>query len=181
MQKIRRKYEGNRLFDCHVRGTICSLNEKRPWLNGITPEGEICSTVSFGAMWHYVAHCLVSIVPPLLRGGKGTGFVGSPWTPENPMTRFPVEKGGAEGTKGGGSGRRPLITAMLFLLMNPKASSWNRPAAGSRKLEADCLHLRPQRLLPAHWYLAAFLSYASRTEILRLRLRMTMRAGRQGT
>jgi hypothetical protein len=42
MQKIRRKYEGNRLFDCHVRGTICSLNEKRPWLNGITPEGEVC-------------------------------------------------------------------------------------------------------------------------------------------
>ena len=38
MQKIRRKYEGNRLFDCHVRGTICSLNEKRPWLNGITLE-----------------------------------------------------------------------------------------------------------------------------------------------
>ena len=39
MQKIRRKYEENRLFDCHVRGTICSLNEKRPWLNGITLEG----------------------------------------------------------------------------------------------------------------------------------------------
>jgi hypothetical protein len=36
-----------------------------------------------------------------LRGGKGTGFVGSPWTPENPVTRFPMEKGGAEGTKGG--------------------------------------------------------------------------------
>ena len=39
MQKIRRSYEGNRLFDCHVRGTICSLNEKRPWLNGITLKG----------------------------------------------------------------------------------------------------------------------------------------------
>ena len=39
MQKIRRKYEKNRLFDCHVRGTICSLNEKRPWLNGITLRG----------------------------------------------------------------------------------------------------------------------------------------------
>ena len=38
---------------------------------------------------------------PLLRGGKGTGFVGSPWTPENPVTRFPVENGGADGTKGG--------------------------------------------------------------------------------
>ena len=68
---------------------------------------------------------------------------------------------------------------MLFLLMNPKVSSWNQPAARSRKLAADCLHLYPQRLLPAYWYLIAFLSYASRTEILRLRLRMTMRAGRE--
>ena len=32
----------------------------------------------------------------------------------------------------GESGRRPLITVMLFLLMNPKASSRNQPAAGSR-------------------------------------------------
>ena len=128
----------------------------------------------YGFLRSYVAHCLVSIVPPLLRGGKGTGFVGSPWTPENPVTRFPVEKGGAEGTKKGGekSGRRPLIIAMLFLLMNPKASSRNQPAA-------DCLPLYTQRLLPANWYLAAFLTLTALTEILRLRLRMTMRAGRQ--
>lgn len=32
-----------------------------------------------------------------------------------------------------GSGQRPLIIAMQFLLMNPKASSRNRPAAGSWK------------------------------------------------
>ena len=38
--------------------------------------------------------------------------------------------------------------------------------AGSRKPEADCLPLYTQRLLPADWYLIAFLSYASRTEIL---------------
>ena len=25
-----------------------------------------------------------------LRGGKGTGFVGSPWATENPVTRFPL-------------------------------------------------------------------------------------------
>jgi hypothetical protein len=68
---------------------------------------------------------------------------------------------------------------MLFFLMNPKASSRNQPVAGSRKQETDCLFLCPQRLLPADWYLIAFLSYASRTEILRLRLRMTMRAGRK--
>lgn len=32
-----------------------------------------------------------------------------------------------------GSGQRPLIIAMLSLLMNPKASSRNQPVAGSRK------------------------------------------------
>lgn len=32
-----------------------------------------------------------------------------------------------------GSGQRPLIIAMQFLLMNPKASSRNQPVAGSRK------------------------------------------------
>ena len=34
---------------------------------------------------------------PLNRGGKGTGFVGSRKTTENPVTRFPVEKSGAAG------------------------------------------------------------------------------------
>ena len=34
-----------------------------------------------------------------------------------------------------------------------------------------------QRLLPAEWYLLPFASYAVYTEILRLRLRMTVRAG----
>ena len=34
--------------------------------------------------------------------------------------------------------------------------------------------------IPANRYIIAFVSYASNTEILRLRLRMTMRAGRQG-
>ena len=72
---------------------------------------------------------------------------------------FPVEKGGAEGTKGGKAAGRRLITAMWFLLMNPKVLSRTQPAA-------DCLHLYTQRLLPADWYLIAFLSYASRTEIL---------------
>ena len=51
--------------------------------------------------------------------------------------------------------------------------------AGSRQPEADCLHLYPQRLLPADGYLEAFLTLTILTEILRLRLRMTMRAGRQ--
>ena len=76
----------------------------------------------------------------------------------------------------GESGRRPLIIAMLFLLINKGIQP---EPAGSRKLEADSPHLYIQRLLPADWYLIAFLSYAPRTEILRLRLRMTMRAGRQ--
>ena len=51
--------------------------------------------------------------------------------------------------------------------------------AGSRKPAADCLPLYIQRLLPAHWYLVAFLTLTARTEILRLQLRMTMRAGRE--
>ena len=68
---------------------------------------------------------------------------------------------------------------MLFLLMNPKASSRNQPAAGSRKPATDCLSLYIQRLLPAYWYLGAFLTLTARTEILRLQLRMTMRAGRE--
>ena len=40
-----------------------------------------------------------------------------------------------EGTKGE-SGQRPLITVMLLLLMNPTASSRNKPEADSRKLIA---------------------------------------------
>ena len=64
--------------------------------------------------------------------------------------------------------------------ISPDESKGIQPEpAGSRKPAADCLPLYIQRLLPANWYLIAFLSYASRTEILRLRLRMTMRAGRQ--
>ena len=43
------------------------------------------------------------IVPTLQRGGKGTGFVGSPWATENPVTRFPMGEGGAAGTKGAGT------------------------------------------------------------------------------
>ena len=34
-----------------------------------------------------------------------------------------------------------------------------------------------QQLLPAEWYLLPFVSYAVYTEILRLQLRMTVRAG----
>ena len=66
----------------------------------------------------------------------------------------------------GESGRRPLIIVMLFLLMNPKASSRNQPAAGSWKPAANCLLLCPQRFLPAHWYLGAFLTLTALTEIL---------------
>ena len=31
-----------------------------------------------------------ALLCPRLRGGKGTGFVGSPWATENPVTRFPL-------------------------------------------------------------------------------------------
>ena len=49
----------------------------------------------YGFLRSYVAQCLVSIVPPLLRG-----------------------KGGAEGTKGGKAAVRRLITVKYVLLMN---------------------------------------------------------------
>ncbi len=54
--------------------------------------------------------------------------------------------------------------------MNPKAASRTQP-------EADCFWLYMQWSLPAEWYLLPFVSYAVYTEILRLRLRMTVRAG----
>ena len=66
--------------------------------------------------------------------------------------------------------------------ISPDESKGIQPEpAGSRKLDADCLPLYIQRLLPADWYLGAFLTLTALTEILRLRLRMTMRAGRQGS
>ena len=62
---------------------------------------------------------------------------------------------------------------MQFLLMNQKASSRNQPAAGSRLSSS-----LPQRLLPADGYLTLYVSYASRTKILRLQLRMTVSGGK---
>ena len=92
------------------------------------------------------------------------------------VRRFPVEKGGAVGTKGG---KRPKAANHRHAIPADESKGIQLEPAGSRKLEADCLPLYIQRPFPAHWYLIAFLSYASRTEILRLRLRMTMRAGRE--
>ena len=77
----------------------------------------------------------------------------------------------------GESVQRPLITVMRFLLMNPKGSKPD--LAGSRQPEADCFWLYMQWSLPAEWYLLPFVSYAAWTKILRLRLRMTVRAGGQ--
>ena len=76
-------------------------------------------------------------------------------------------------------GKRPKAANHRHAFSPDESKGIQPEPACSRKLEADCLHLYPQRLLPADWHLTAFLSYASRTEILRLRLRMTMRAGRQ--
>ena len=73
----------------------------------------------------------------------------------------------------GESGQRPLITPLRFLLMNLKASSRNQPGAGSWKLTAVVSDFGGS--LPADCYLLPFVSYTPRTEILRLRLRMTMR------
>ena len=119
----------------------------RPWKTGKPPCGRwkctpsaACGGVSpgggdllYGFLRSYVAHCLVSIVPPLLRGGKGTGFVGSPWTPENPVTRFPVEKGGAEGTKGG---KRPKAAHHRHAIPADESKGIQLEPASSRQQEA---------------------------------------------
>ena len=76
-------------------------------------------------------------------------------------------------------GKRPKAANHRHAIPADESKGIQPEPAGSRKMEADCLHLCPQRLLPADWYLIAFLSYASRTEILRLRLRMMVRARRK--
>ena len=160
----------------------------RPWKTGKPPCGRwkctpsaACGGVSpgggdllYGFLRSYVVHCLVSIVPPLLRGGKGTGFVGSPWTPENPVTRFPVEKGGAEGTKGG---KRPKAAHHRNAVPPDESKGIQPEPAGSRKLEADSPHLYIQRLLPADWYLAAFLTLTALTARILHRMRESTKVG----
>ena len=76
-------------------------------------------------------------------------------------------------------GKRPKAANHRHAIPPDESKGIQPEPAGSMKLEADCLHLCPQRLLPAYWYLGAFLTLTALTEILRLRLRMTMRAGRQ--
>ena len=90
-------------------------------------------------------------------------------------------KGGAEGTKGGKAAVRRLITVMYFLLMNLKTSSRTQPEACSLQLEADCLCLYILRLPLADWYLAIAEALSAFTEILRLRLRMTVGGGKGST
>ena len=76
-------------------------------------------------------------------------------------------------------GKRPKA-ANYRNAISPYESKGIQPEpACSRKPIADCLHLYPYRLLPADWYLAVAATLSAFTEILRLRLRMTMRAGRQ--
>ena len=81
----------------------------------------------------------------------------------------------APATKGG---KRPKAANHRHAISPDESKGIQLEPAGSQKPEADSTHLYIQRFLPADWYLTAFLLYASRTEILRLRLRMTMRAGK---
>ena len=89
-------------------------------------------------------------------------FAGGRWWPQAPK-----------------GGKRPKAANHRHAIPPDESKGIQPEPAGSMKLEADCLHLCPQRLLPAYWYLGAFLTLTALTEILRLRLRMTMRAGRQ--
>ena len=141
------------------------------------PEGEICSTVSFSA----------NLSCSLCRGWKtspsgGSTAVGGDRgafpTGASPVGLFSfARQGGCLGLiKSGGrhyfkaahrrGKKRHKAANHRNEVLTDESKGITPESAGSRKLEADCLHLYPQRLLPAHWYLIAFLSYASRTEIL---------------
>ena len=52
-----------------------------------TPEGEILATLCLAMLMRINAERRADFPH---RGGKGTGFVGSPWATENPVTCFPL-------------------------------------------------------------------------------------------
>ena len=91
-------------------------------------------------------------------------------------------KGGAEGTKGGKAAGRRLITVMRLLLMNPKVSSWNQPAAGTSRQQEAGSRL-PSPLSPAApsrrlvFNSISLICFAYRDPSLSLR--MTVGAGRK--
>ena len=167
-----------RLKAAHHRNAISPDESK-----GILPE-PARSRMEVGALRRQYK-CRLSAAAPFggwrhhLRHGvkRVTGFSVAQGLPTNPVTCFPVEE--VRRSRIGGSRRkaanhRNAVSTDESKRIKPKS-------ACSRQLEADCLHLYPQRLLPADWYLTIFLTLTILTEILRLRLRMTMRAGRQGS
>ena len=99
-----------------------------------------------------MAHCKVSIVPPLQRGEGGAGRHQR--------------------------GERPEAANHCNSAFAYESNGIKPDPARSRQPEAGCFYLYMQRLFPADWYLMTNDSYAACTEILRLRLRMTVRAGR---
>ena len=108
-------------------------------------------------------------IVPRLRGGKGTGFVRSRQATENPVTRFPLGKGGAvrhhlypkgaahrarrlcrrveeKGSKGGGGALRAhYIMAPPAPTLPPRSGLYNSPL-NQPEGEADSgQNLRPPR------------------------------------
>ena len=137
----------------------------RPWKTGKPPCGRwkctpsaACGGVSpgggdllYGFLRSYVAHCLVSIVPPLLRG-----------------------KVVPKALKGG---KRPKAANHRHAIPPDESKGIQPEPAGSMNLEADCLHLCPQRLLPAHWYLGVFLTLTILTARILHRMRESTKVG----
>ena len=84
-----------------------------PASGGTTTRDLLCATYEIIASRSF-------IVPPLQRGGKGTGFVGSPWATENPVTRFTPWRRWCRRHQRGKSRCRRLITELLFSAYDTK-------------------------------------------------------------
>ncbi len=74
-------------------------------------------------------------------------------------------------------GKRPTAANHCNAVFAYESNGIKPDLARSRQPAAGCFYLCMQRLFPADWHLMTNDSYAACTEILRLRLRMTVRAG----
>ena len=87
-------------------------------------------------------------------GGKGTGFLGSLWATENPVTRFPLGKGGAvRHQKGGPLFHRPPGRLYGFIIMAPlhfqrEPHHGLRPLSDSDATLGPCVSTGPYAPLP---------------------------------
>jgi len=103
--------------------------------------------------------------------------------------RYSGGEGGAVGTKGGKATAKTLHRVFESAKVGPWKSFAGFPLTqGATRIKMGLPFICPAGMelggalrnteFPLNWYLSTFLSLAILTEILRLRLRMTMRAGR---